>query len=101
MHSAIIVVVVPDMSHSASFNQRWQMFLADVNHLKQETPDPLDKYEGVARLAENVWQVNFQKNPAILARLVHCAIEHKLSYGILPLDAAPQWLPAGVDPKTN
>jgi hypothetical protein len=100
MHSAIIAIVVPEMAHDATFNQKWQVFIADVNHVRQATPNPLHKQKGVLRLAENVWQVNFHENPSALARLVSCAVEHKLTYGILQLDGAPQWLPAGFDPKT-
>jgi hypothetical protein len=94
MHSAIVVIRQPDNTH------RWNTFIANVDQLQRpSSTDQLDKQTGVARLAENVWMVSFLENPAALARLVHCAIETELSYGILQLDAAPQWLPAGFDPK--
>ncbi len=75
--------------------------MASVDGLQEQEPDHLQKQKGVARLAENAWLVNFQENPAALARLVSSAVKHRVPYGILQLDAAPQWLPAGFDPKPN
>jgi hypothetical protein len=61
----------------------------------------LHKQRGVSRLGENVWLVNFIQNPAALTRLVSYSGEHEFEYGILQLDAEPQWLPAGFDPSTT
>jgi hypothetical protein len=98
MHSAIVVIKMPDQPHTAPSNQKWLAFMADVDHLRHREQDHVQEPKGVARLAENVWLVNFLDNPAALARLVSCAAQHRLPYGILQLDAAPQWLPAGSDP---
>src|SRR5438105_2978753 len=94
MHSALFVVELPD------HEQRWQSFIAEVDRLRTQQTDPLHNMPNVARLAENVWLLNFQMTPEPLARLVSAAVALRLSYGILQLDAAPQWLPAGFDPKT-
>lgn len=96
MHSAIIVVGFPTGEYSDS---KWRKFMADVNSLARETPDPLEKQAGVWRLSENVWQVNFSENSAALARLVFYAGDHKLTYGILPLEDEPRWLPDDFDPR--
>jgi hypothetical protein len=92
MHSAIVVVKLPE------HDQQWPLFMATV---LKETAPPHSELEGAQRLAENVWLVNFQTNPATFARLVDAAVRHRYSYGILPLDAEPQWLPGGFDPKTT
>jgi hypothetical protein len=101
MHSAIVVIKIPERSYDTTVQQRWQAFTADVDQMGRSSPDPLDQQTGVSRLAENVWLVNFQQNPAALARLVSVATQFGLTYGILQLDALPQWLPAGFDPKTT
>jgi hypothetical protein len=95
MHSAIVTIRIPESLGS----QRWLAFMASVDGLQDQQPNHLHKQKGVARLAENVWQVSFRENPGALARLVSCAVQHRLHYGILQLDAAPQWLPVEFDPK--
>jgi hypothetical protein len=85
MHSAIVVVKIPEDQAT------WLPFLATVKDASAE---------GALRLGENVWLVNFQAHPVALATLVKGAVAHGLTYGILQLDAEPQWLPAGIDPKT-
>jgi hypothetical protein len=74
--------------------QSWPNFTADIE-------PKLRNVAGAKRLAENVWQVNFQESPRALAWLVALADRRGLSYGILPLDAAPQWLPGDFDPSTS
>jgi hypothetical protein len=101
MHSAIVVIEIPETPYNATSNQAWQMFLATIDRLQARTSDPLDKQEGVERLGENVWLVNFLQNPAALARLVETAARAERPYKILQLDAAPQWLPVGSDPKPS
>ena len=93
MHSAIIVVEIPEAPFNATSNPAWENFLARVGRLTSHKPDLLDKQKGVERLGENVWLVNFLQNPAALARLVEAAVRMSLHYKILQLDAAPQWLP--------
>jgi hypothetical protein len=89
MHSAIVVVRMPLDAYPG--RQQWQTFCAAVASL--------DTNDAAKRLGENVWQIAFQKNPGALALLVYSCDRHGLSYGILPFDAEPQWLPAGFDPK--
>lgn len=89
MHSALFFVNLPDNIHQ----QEWFGFLNDVK-LK------LQNEKNAKRLAENVWLVNFQNSPAALSWLVSFAERHGFHYGILQLDAEPQWLPAGFDPTS-
>lgn len=51
------------------------------------------------KTSKNVWQINFRDNPGAFARLVSCAMHHKLTYGILQLKEAPVWHPAGFQPR--
>jgi hypothetical protein len=88
MHSAIVKVVMPD---DDAGKQRWKAFLASVASL-QGNP-------AIELLGENVWQIDFQRSPAALARLVSACEQHNFSYGVLQLDAAPQWLPVDPSPK--
>jgi hypothetical protein len=88
MHSALVVIQIPEN------DQKWLAVMASVENL-QETQ------KGVARLAENVWLVNFQENPTALGRLIFSADQHRVRYGILQLADAPQWLPDDFDPKTS
>jgi hypothetical protein len=101
MHSAIIVVPIPEQHHSSATNQAWQTFLAGIDRQTSQTPDPIGKQQGVERLAENVWLVNFQQNPEALARVIETSAKMKFAYKILQLDAAPQWLPVGSGPKPS
>jgi len=87
MHSAIVAVKMPRDSHDG---RQWQAFCTAIVSL--------DTNAAAKRLGENVWQIDFQLNGA-LALLVSACDRHGLSYGILPIEAAPQWLPAGFDPK--
>ena|SRR5712692_4442761 len=89
MHSAIIWVHPPD----DFAGEKWQGLLQSTR--------PLKNSPAVSQLAENVWLVNFQEAPALFARLVAACDHHKFSYGILPLEHEPQWLPAGPGPKTT
>jgi hypothetical protein len=79
MHSAIFAVDMPDPDR-----QRWLGFLGLVA--------PKIERAAVERIAENVWQVDFQKSPAALAHLIAKADQHDLSYRILPLPTEPQWI---------
>ena len=55
MHSALICL---NLTYGPG-SQTWHSVLADINALRQDPVDPLDKQKGVQRLAENVWLVNF------------------------------------------
>ena len=99
MHSALIVVEIPTQHFNAANNQAWLTFIGQVDRLTSAKIDPLDKQQGVERLGENVWLVNFRQNPAALARLVGAAENMKLVCKILPFDTEPQWLPVASNPK--
>jgi hypothetical protein len=101
MHSAIVVIKIPELLHTEAQSQRWANYVGEVDDLIKGKQEPLGQQTGVARLGENVWLVNVQQNPAAVARLVYFATQYRLDYGILPLDGAPQWLPVGADPRTN
>jgi hypothetical protein len=94
MHSALIAVEVPQSRN------KWRDFVADVDNLGSASPDPLYKHPGIALLGDNVWLLNFHKNPGGFARIVTAAAKHNLKYGILQFDAAPQWFPDGFNPET-
>lgn len=87
MHSALFVVQIPEISKT------WREFLMTA---KVE----LKTFQSTFRLAENVWLINMQENPALLAYLVYAADFLKVPYGILPFGHEPEWLPVGFDPKT-
>lgn len=88
MHSVIFVArVVRERSD-------WTEFLAEV-------AKKTEKNSHVLRLAENVWLVSFHQSPAGLAWLTTLCEQRGIAYGILPLADEPQWLPAGLDPKTT
>ncbi|MGO9176111.1 MAG: hypothetical protein ACLQED_08220 [Desulfobaccales bacterium] len=88
MHNALFVARV-----SGVLPEKWHNFLTTA---KAES----GTFPGVSRLAENVWIVDFQENPAPLSYLVSAADAHGVHYGILPFEHELQWLPVGFDPKT-
>jgi len=87
MHSALFVAQISE------FSKDWANFL-------HKAKVGLRKFPNVSRLAENVWMVNLQENPAPLAHLVSAADALGVAYGILPFQHAPEWLPVDFDPKT-
>ena len=87
MHSAIIAVEMPDDPTRI----QWATFLAAIIKTNNN--------KAVLRLGENVWQINFQESPGVLAVIVKAAEDLGRPYKILPLDAEPHWLPVGSDPK--
>ena len=87
MHSALFVAQIP------IGGARWREFL-------MKAKVGLRTHPGVSRLAENVWLVNLQENPAPLAYFVSAADALGVPYGILPFEHAPQWLPVDFDPNT-
>jgi hypothetical protein len=80
MHSAIFAVDMPQETE----RQRWYRYLGLVA--------PRIERAAVEKIAENVWQVDFQKSPAALAYLIAVADQHDLSYRILALPTEPQWI---------
>lgn len=101
MHSAIVVVNMPEKLETAAHHPKWLAFLKAVSVAAEPMAVALGEQAGVLRLAENVWQVNFQGNPGAFARLVSSAMHHQLSYGILQLKDAPTWHPASFQPKPH
>jgi hypothetical protein len=98
MHSALFAVEAPADNQSPA----WQ----NVNGLwgqplRSDQPSALDDKETVQQLAENVWLVNFQMNPAALATLIYGAERFRLSYKILPFEHEPEWLLGGSYPNTT
>src|SRR6185437_8849318 len=99
MHSAIVVINMPEESHIGTASPTWNAFIADVDGLRQQKVDQLYKQQGVQLLAQNVWLVNFQQNPSAFAWLIVSAKRHNLHYGILQLNDPPQWNPEAFVPK--
>jgi hypothetical protein len=99
MHSAIVVINMPEKPESQGHHPKWLAFLADIFRAIEPMMVSLEDEEGVVRLAENVWQVNFHDNPGAFVRLASCAMHHKLTYGILQLKDAPVWHPAAFHPR--
>jgi hypothetical protein len=88
MHSALFAATIPGVGD----RQKWSTFLGAMAKVGVET--------NTTRLAENVCIVSFSESPSALSWFVASAETHGISYGILPFDAEPQWLPVGFDPKT-
>lgn len=95
MPSVVISIEMPPDTYDTSVPQAWHNFIADVDNLRREKPQHLDKQKGVLRLGENVWRVSVHENPSAFARLIFQADQYRLAYKILPLADEPQWLPAG------
>jgi hypothetical protein len=85
MHSAIVVATIPSDQQAGSM--RWQGFLATIS--------PLEKMASISALAENVWEVDFQKSRTALPQQVLACVKYGIAYRILPLGAAAQSVPAG------
>jgi hypothetical protein len=101
MHSAIVVINMPEKLETTAHHPKWLAFLKSTSLAAEPMAVALGEEAGVLHLAENVWQVNFQDNPGAFARLVSCAMHHQLSYGILQLENAPTWHPASFRPKPH
>jgi hypothetical protein len=97
MYSAIVVAKMPaDEGRPQAARMKWQAFLGTLHEFDVDAPNP-----AVVRLGENTWQIDVRQAPGTLARLVHACERHQVAYGILPLADAPQWLPAGFDPRPS
>ena len=101
MHSAIVVINMPETLETKAHHPAWLAFLEATSSAAEPMVAALAEQDGVVQLAENVWQVNFQENPGALARLLSSAMHHKLSYGILQLEHAPVWHPAAFQPRPH
>ena len=88
MHSILFV------ANPALNPDTWAAFTEQIDKKIKPTQDAL-------RLAENVWLVNLQASVAPFGWLVASADIHGVSYGILPFEHEPEWLPVGFDPSTT
>lgn len=88
MHTALFVAAPLSAKH-----KDWSDFLDYVEGKIQPS-----KY--ALRIAENVWLLNLQESVAPFGWLVSLAEKHGVSYGILPFERAPEWLPVGFDPTS-
>lgn len=88
MHSALFVAVIPV--------DRWQQdaWKAFVG----QTEAQLKPYQGIERLAENVWLLDLTASVTPLGFLIAGAEGLGIAYRTLPFDAEPQWLPGGQNP---
>jgi hypothetical protein len=91
MNSVLFVAVIDP---NAQRRNDWIEFGRRVAEKITPGPDAL-------RLAENVWLLNLEKSVAGLGWLISAAEDQALSYGILPFERKPVWLPAGFYPDTN
>jgi hypothetical protein len=98
MHSAIVVVNMPEKHESEGHHPKWLAFLADIYRASEPIMNSLGEDASIVRLSENVWQVNFHDNPGTFARLISCAMHHQLTYGIVQLREAPVWHPVTFRP---
>jgi hypothetical protein len=90
MPSAVIIV---DVTEGGKGTDRYTKFLTVIS--------PNNNDPGVHRILENIWQIDLEKSPGALGRIVYACENEKYPYGILQFDGAPQWLPASFDPRTN
>jgi hypothetical protein len=91
MHSAILAVQLPPENHAG--RQTWQGFSAMIAGIEGNP--------ALRQLGPNVWQVDFRKAPAVLARLVVACDQFELPYEILPLENASAWIQGGLPKATG
>lgn len=84
MKNVIVAVQMPDN------DQQWKGFLAASGI------EPAN--ESTEAIAENVWQIDFEKSPATFARLVHAMKQFGLPGKILPFVDGQKWLQVDSDP---
>jgi hypothetical protein len=88
MHSALFVA---KLGTRGIRDQASQNFLGQANAKVRPS-------QYVVRFSENVWLINAAKDPASLGHLISYADTSGVSYGILQLDEAPQWMPESYNP---
>ena len=69
MHSVMFVATIGDQ-------ERWNSFLIDVQGIAARA-------QGVEKLAENAWLLNFQKDTTPLGLLIYAAVGRDVAYRIL------------------
>jgi hypothetical protein len=82
MHSAIVYATLPEGRVEA------QNLVSRLEYGLQT----LAKNPALKSLGEFVWEVDFQAEPEALAILISVLGQLGVAYGILQLDAAPQWM---------
>ena len=87
MHSMLFIATISSKKHD------WAEFLEHADR-------QLAQARGVARLAENVWLLNLRETVEPFGHLVYLEQRGGISYGLLPFEHAPEWLPADFDPNT-
>jgi hypothetical protein len=87
MHSVLFVATIPENRHDFA---EFQMF----------SEPKLRQAKGVLQLAENVWLLNLKEATEPLGWLMAYASQKAISYGLLPFERKPEWLPDGFYPKT-
>jgi hypothetical protein len=55
MHSAIVVINLPEKHETEGQHPKWLAFLADVCRSSEPMVSSLEDQDGVMRMAENVW----------------------------------------------
>jgi hypothetical protein len=85
--------------HSAIFVAEYTDAQTDFAQFLSTVATKLKDQNCFDRIAENVWLVNFQMAPGYLGWLIALCERQGISYRILPLADAPQWLPVGTGPK--
>ena len=82
-----IVIVAVEMPQN---DQAWSGFLAASGTV------PRNEY--TEEIAQNVWQIDFEKSPTTFARLVHAMKQFGLHGKILPFVDGQKWLPVDSNP---
>jgi hypothetical protein len=91
MNSVLFVAVIDP---NARRRHDWIEFGKSVADKISPGPDAM-------QLAENVWLLNLEKSVSALGWLISLAEDRAFSYGILPFERKPIWLPAGFYPGTT
>jgi hypothetical protein len=88
------VLFVARIDPTAPARHDWADFSAQA--AEKIKPD-----QGAIRLAENVWLLNLEKSVSALGWLISLAEDKSLSYGLLPFEKKPVWLPVDFYLDTN
>jgi hypothetical protein len=91
-HSAIVVVTPPVTDAD---KHRWRELTAAIEIAAPQGSRALEE------LGQNVWQVDFQQSPGVLARLIVACEKHDFAYRLLQFDAEPQWIRWNPNPRQS
>jgi hypothetical protein len=84
MKTVIVAVEMPQN------DQQWMGFLAASGTI------PRNEY--TEEIAQNVWQIDFERSPTTFAHLVHAMKKSGLRGKILPFVDEQKWLPVDSNP---